>query len=154
MVSWAMSELVVPDSVEPIVGRRCWGIAEIGGGATLLCSGHGRSVWPANEKLEAACRKAHEPPGEGCTCGIYALSESEPWPYYDFKGPGYAVWGTVLLWGTVIRGERGYRAQYAYPRELFLAHRDYRFVGALRKSYEGVPVTLRNPYPEVEHGHR
>ena len=87
-----MPELVVPDSVEPIIGRRCWGIAEIGG-KTLLCSGHGRTIWPVNEQLEAVCAKAHTPPGEDCTCGVYALSEEEPWPYYDFKGPGFASLG-------------------------------------------------------------
>lgn len=33
---------------------------------------------------------------------------------------GPDVIGTVSLWGKVIVTERGYRAQYAYPKELFI----------------------------------
>lgn len=35
------------------------------------------------------------------------------------RGPG--VTGTVNLWGKVVLTEHGFRAQYAYPRELFVA---------------------------------
>jgi hypothetical protein len=149
-----MAEPLVPDSIEPIVGRRCWGLAERIGGQIVLCSGHGGTIWPGDQPLEATCAKAHTSPGENCTCGVYALAETEPWPYYSFEGPGYAVWGEVLLWGVVIKASRGFRAQFAYPRSLNLAHKDYRFAGPLRASYPGVPVRLRNPFPEVEHGHR
>lgn len=53
----------------------------------------------------------HDAPGEGCTCGIYAASDLNQCPQAD-------VWGKVKLWGKVIPGERGYRAEYAYPSEL------------------------------------
>jgi hypothetical protein len=142
-----------PDAIEPIVGRRCWGLAEVRG-ELLLCSGHGRTVWPGGERFAAACSRAHTPPGASCSCGVYALSTSEPWPYFDYDGPGYAVWGEVLLWGTVVRGTAGYRAQFAYPWALHLAHKDYGYLERLRTSYPGVPVTLRNPFPEVERGDR
>jgi hypothetical protein len=148
-----MTDLIVPDSIEPIVGRRCWGLAKIGG-KFLLCSGFDQTIWPGHQPLAAQCARAHTPPGEGCGCGVYALAESERWPYYQFEGKGYAVWGEVLLWGTVVKGDKGYRAQFAYPKNLYLAHKDYRFVAPLRESYQGVPVKLRNPFPEVERGHR
>lgn len=148
-----MPDLIVPDSIEPIVGRRCWGLAKIGG-KILLCSAASHTVWPGDERFTAECSKSHAPPGDDCTCGIYALAETEPWPYYDFDGGGQAVWGEVFLWGTVVKGEKGYRAQFAYPKRLYLAHKDYCFLKRLSESYRGVPISLRNPYPEVESGHR
>lgn len=33
-----------------------------------------------------------------------------------------SVYGEVALWGDVIEHERGFRAQYAYPRRLWVAH--------------------------------
>jgi hypothetical protein len=136
-------DLVVPDLFEAIVGRRCWGLGETNG-VIVLVSGHGRTIWPPREALEAECaREGHAPPVEGCTCGIYALAED--WPYYDYSGPGYAVFGEVYLWGEVVCGERGYRAARAYPRALYLAHRDGKFLKRLRDAY-GVPVRLRDPY--------
>jgi hypothetical protein len=148
-----MAELVVPDSIEPIVGHRCWGLAKTIGGGIFLCSGR-VTLWPGDRPLEAECPRAHTSPDSGCSCGIYALAESEPWPYYSFEGPTYPVWGEVLLWGVVVQGSQGYRAQFAYPKALNLAHKDYRFVGPLRASYPAVAVRLRNPFPEVERGHR
>jgi hypothetical protein len=148
-----MAEPLVPDSIEPIVGRRCWGLAKTNDGI-FLGSGHGGTIWPGREPLEAACPRAHTSPDNSCSCGIYALAATEPWPYYSFEGPGYAVWGEVLLWGVVIKGDKGYRAQFAYPKVLNLAHKDYRFAAPLRETYRGVLVQLRNPYPEVERGHR
>jgi hypothetical protein len=148
-----MADPPVPDSIEPLVGRRCWGLAETADGI-FICSGHSATIWPGDQPVEAACTRAHTSPGKSCSCGIYALAETEPWPYYSFEGPGYAVWGEVLLWGVVIKGDKGYRAQFAYPKTLYLAHKDYDFVAPLRESYRDVPVQLRNPYPEVERGHR
>jgi hypothetical protein len=56
----------------------------------------------------------HDAPNEHCTCGIYAASEIGECP------PGIVV-GKVKLWGKVIPGERGFRAEYAYPSELYVA---------------------------------
>jgi hypothetical protein len=148
-----MADAIIPDSIEPIVGRRCWGLAQLLDGALLLCSS-AETIWPAEQPLEAECSKRHSAPAKRCSCGIYALAESEPWPYYSFEGSRYPVWGEVLLWGVVIEGDKGYRAQYAYPKALNLAHKDWKFVSPLRASYPGIPVRLRNPFPEVDRGHR
>jgi len=144
----AMSEIVVPDIAGALVGSRCWGLAKTEHGIQL--ASHGGAIWPAGAPLEASCdkRKRHVPPGEHCTCGVYALSEQGGYPYYAYDGPGYAVFGQVYLWGDVIRGTRGYRAHFAYPKALYLAYKDWRFAQPLRDSY-GVPVRLHNPYTKA-----
>lgn len=69
----------------------------------------------------------HEAPVSGCTCGYWAFKSLEG--LLDVMRPvatlqptvGPDVIGTVWLWGKVVVTERGYRAQYAYPHELFVA---------------------------------
>ena len=89
----------------------------------------------------------HDAPKQGCTCGIYALSAEDGYEYYSYEGAMFPVWGEVSLWGRVIRGTKGYRAQHAYPKALYLAHKDWRFKTRLEEAY-GVPVALRNPFEE------
>jgi hypothetical protein len=136
-----------PDIAGTITGWRCWGLAKTDSG--LLLASAGGTIWPARASLEAECdRHDHDPPGAKCTCGIYALAKGEGFPYYAYDGKTYAVYGEVALWGEVVHGTRGYRARYAYPKTLFLAHKDWRFAAPLRASY-GVPVRLQNPF---DHG--
>lgn len=54
-------------------------------------------------------------PDETCTCGVYALgSRSASLNYAPYK----TFHGEVYLWGRVIEGTSGYRAQYAYPKSI------------------------------------
>lgn len=53
----------------------------------------------------------HNAPSADCTCGIYAGSTPADCPSGD-------VLGKVKLWGTVVPGDKGARAEYAYPSEL------------------------------------
>jgi hypothetical protein len=137
---------VAPDYIEPFIGWRAWGVAETASGIYLVS--HGNTVWPRREPLIAACdRKSHQPPHPDCSCGIYALAV-EDFPYYDYdrESPfAYPVFGTIALYGVVVRGTRGYRAEKAWPTALFLAHRHYRLARPLREAY-GVPVRLTNPF--------
>lgn len=55
-----------------------------------------------------------ECPGEHCTCGIYALDSRKA--VEQSYSSHLNVIGEVYLWGKVVEGERGYRAQYAYPK--------------------------------------
>lgn len=55
---------------------------------------------------------SHESPDVNCSCGLYAGKELA-------DCPGGDVFGKVKMWGKVIPGERGWRAQYAYPSELY-----------------------------------
>ena len=90
--------------------------------------------WKPSQLLAARCRAsvvvgplagraeavhdAHEPPQTNCTCGVYASKSLE-----QLLTTGYAkcgIHGEVYLWGTVVEHELGWRAQFAYPKTLFL----------------------------------
>lgn len=58
--------------------------------------------------------QAHVSPHEDCSCGIYAAANLTLCPPGD-------VYGKVKLWGKVVPGEQGWRAQYAYPSLLYAA---------------------------------
>lgn len=58
---------------------------------------------------------AHDSPGESCKCGIYAVADPAPCASYPIS-----VLGRVALWGKVVPGDKGWRAEYAYPLELFV----------------------------------
>jgi hypothetical protein len=63
-----------------------------------------------------ACER--DVPSESCQCGIYALRDRARLycsPYYRQA----EVVGAVSLWGKIIPGEDGYRAQFAYPLVLY-----------------------------------
>jgi hypothetical protein len=55
----------------------------------------------------------HVTPEVDCTCGIYALDDPACCP------PG-VIYGKVALWGKVVRGETGARAQLGYPTALYV----------------------------------
>ena len=106
-------------------------------------------VWPGGAQLVARCwavdedgeYRRHEAPDPRCRCGAYGLKEldwvEEPLlhvlagalkKYADWFTPRrsrhleerWFVVGSVLLWGTVVEGRYGYRAQHAYPEQLWL----------------------------------
>src|ERR1019366_326680 len=99
-------------------------------------SGHFRErggLWLPGRPLAAGCRaaargtivgraeaahNAHDAPQANCTCGVYAAKNLE-----HLRSAGYerfGIHGEVYLWGTVVEHEQGWRAQLAYPRNLFL----------------------------------
>jgi len=55
-----------------------------------------------------------------CWCGIYACKH---WEHQDVDSR-YGLVGIVALWGRVFEHEDGYRAQYAYPLELWYPWQD------------------------------
>lgn len=59
----------------------------------------------------------HEPPDAACRCGLYATADVRDCADQLVYGP---VVGTVALWGKVVPGDKGWRAQFAYPTELFV----------------------------------
>lgn len=142
-------QVVVPDIAGALVGWRCWGLARTNNGIRL--ASHGQTIWPTGEPMEATCGggKEHASPATKCTCGIYALSEHDGFPYYRYDGATYAVYGQIYLWGQVVRGTKGYRAQYGYPKALTLAHKDWKYIQPLRDAYR-VPIRLDNPYNRKE----
>ena len=89
--------------------------------------------WHSGQPLAARCRvysagtivgraeaahDAHDAPQANCTCGVYASRSFE-----HLRTTGYVRYGIhreVNLWGTVVEHELGWRAQFAYPKTLFL----------------------------------
>lgn len=109
-------------------------------------------VWPTGAYLYAHCRKGHEAPAEGCTCGIYALqSHGELVRSGYVNRQGGNVVGRVGLAGLIVPGDRGWRAERARVLELYVPFDLWRLVRPLSRAYQ-VPVTLAN-LAEVD-GHR
>jgi hypothetical protein len=120
--------MTVPDYISPVVGYRVWQWDAAG-----LRSLNGEK-WFAHRPLSAVCRAdacgsisglsktTHTPadlPYFSCTCGVYAAKTIEHLRQCGYKKSG--VHGEVYLWGKVVEHERGWRAQFAYPKALFLA---------------------------------
>jgi len=118
----------VPDYISPVIGYRVWQWD-----ATGLRSLNGEK-WFAHQPLSAVCRadacgsiaglskSTHNPaelPHFSCTCGVYAARTMEHLRQCGYRKLG--VHGEVYLWGTVVEHERGWRAQFAYPKTLLLA---------------------------------
>lgn len=152
-----MTGLVIPDKVGVEVGWRAWSVPEIGDVLlhSLVQSG---AVWQPRQPIAATCdRRGHDPPDGGCSCGIYAaktLAHLQEMRYVAF-GDSVVVVGEVGLWGRVIAGTQGWRAQFAYPRCLLVPYAHWRFVRPLRAAY-GIPIRLGNVFAkgETSDGHR
>lgn len=120
----------IPDYISPVVGYRVWQW-----NATGLNSLNGEP-WLPGRALAAGCRAAargtiigcakavhgpHELPHWDCTCGVYAAKNLEHLRQFGYEGRG--IHGEVYLWGTVVEHKLGWRAQFAYPKSLFLPFR-------------------------------
>ena len=88
-----------------------------------------KTKWNPYEALEAKClvvelvdaetEKPYECRGVRCTCGIYAYKTQQGAEWGDNRPEtDNHIWGEVWLWGRVVEHEKGYRAQYAYPKSL------------------------------------
>jgi hypothetical protein len=120
--------MTVPDYISPVVGFRVWQWD-----ATGLRSLNGEK-WVAHQPLSAVCRAdttgsvaglsraTHSPdqlPCLKCSCGIYAAKTTEHLRQCGYKK--FGVHGEVYLWGIVVEHERGWRAEFAYPKTFVLA---------------------------------
>jgi hypothetical protein len=127
---------VVPDAIEPVVGWRVWRVRDTGR-AFELTSANRPTAWAPGEIFAASCDRdaAHPTPALDCTCGIYASRQPatavELLPPYiravsSIIAPSILGYDTVMavglvaLWGEIVVCDWGWRAQYAYPRELFV----------------------------------
>jgi len=125
----------------PIVGFRTWLITTHEPDLKSVAMNH---VWPKQQDVIAKCMRnvgfmkhpsdepepkinlEHEPPTEGCQCGLYARTTldgvKDEYPYYPVHGywaymrptnAGLMIMGAVLMWGTVHRGGKVIKAARA-----------------------------------------
>ena len=92
--------------------------------------------------------RPHRAPKLTCTCGIYAAASYADalrfLQQYDEKNDGRLVIGKVSLWGCVIQHENGYRAEYAFPQNLYLVHGTREIKQQIRHTY-AVDVAIGLP---------
>jgi hypothetical protein len=62
--------------------------------------------------------KPHMVAGDNCSCGIYAVDSAEACLSY---AKDKCVICTIAMWGHVVNGSMGARAQYAYPQSIEFA---------------------------------
>jgi hypothetical protein len=115
---------------ECLVGWRGW---ELAMPHYLTTGGAPITVWMPGEATEAICRvfryrpnEEHSAdqriPADNCQCGIYAFKTP-----YKLRQDNYlnqSLLGEVWLWGKVIECTMGFRAEYAYPKALYLPSLD------------------------------
>ena len=140
---------------EPLLGWRLWHVRRHAEDYRLESFTWHHVNWPAGRRMEARCTlHGRDAPATDHVCGIYAfidraLAEELLRRYTGVRhrygrhhqelplpAPGRPVaLGRVSLWGRILVREHGYRAQYAYPYELFLIGGDDRLAAALRRLY-------------------
>jgi len=140
---------------EAVLGWRLWHVRPHNGEYRLESFTWHHVTWPARRPLVANCsRHGHEAPVGDHECGIYsfqtrALAEDllrrytgvrqcygreTPEPAPPPPGRPIAL-GQASLWGRVFVRDKGYRAEYAYPYELFLVGGDEQMAQHLRRLY-------------------
>ena len=126
-----MNDFKIPDYFEPVVGWRAWHLSLVNHD---LLSLNKPTIWPERKALNAMCYavkqyglpvRLAEPihplvpaPVEKCGCGIWAMKTKNLLTRYLsswYDGNQIFVIGEVKLWGDIIQGEKGWRAQKAYP---------------------------------------
>lgn len=143
---------------EPVIGWRHYGVS-IPGFITsnehvlMPCQRSesfckGQYSWNRETKERVRLPRCVNGPEVGCTCGFYTFDSSE----HFFRDGGYVTEGIiaqVYLWGRVLVHSKGYRAQYAYPKQMWaygalaesLRHRlaiEYKVpVGLFMETFEG-----------------
>ncbi len=85
--------------------------------------------------------ETHDAPHENCTCGIYAAKTLAQCPPAEISGK-------VSMWGKVIPGDRGYRAEFAYPSELHVPAKLAEHPALI--AY-GVPIVVAEDLTPPEH---
>ncbi|OLL72609.1 hypothetical protein Ae168Ps1_0987 [Pseudonocardia sp. Ae168_Ps1] len=106
-----------PDVAGVVPGWRTWRVRDPAP-VRLWSPVHIATEWPPDAPLDAACElDGHRAPDPGCTCGLYAARRPADVGGLGFGGP--TVLGCVALWGTVVEGERGWRAGTGRPVVLF-----------------------------------
>jgi hypothetical protein len=133
--------------VEALVGWKGWKI----GDNNVLKSPTFENLWSPDVPFEAVCKDCLDVPHEAHSCGVYATDDLN-----GAKGYG-VVWGQVHGWGRYIRGDKGWRSQFAYPKAFYLNEDQGHLVEILRAYHVPVyvkqPMLIYNPEEDGYDGH-
>lgn len=104
-------------------------------------------VWPFRQALRAACLQQHAPheakaPDDDCSCGIYGFRDRDD---AEQSHERY-ITGRVALWGEFVEHALGWRAEFAYPLELWIPDAHWEQAVALMETYS-VAVHLKDVSP-------
>jgi hypothetical protein len=153
----SLQRIWTADSVPPAEGWKIWRVDKDDGRVRLRSVLYG-SLWVPGRPAVADCKRLrrarHEAPSRTCECGIHAAKELLEWSHYLRVGSGERVFGRVLVWGSLVEGEHGWRGAFAYPASIVVpaAVEDADSVAEGLRVY-GVPVeTVRAPEAGVPAG--
>jgi hypothetical protein len=108
----------VPDLAQPIGGWRVWRLS-LGDGVPTLHAPVRGTPWPARAETTATCpARCRQAPTPGCACGLYALGDLPVVRRWSLDGS--LVLGCTALWGRVLEGTDGWRAERGYPLVLLV----------------------------------
>lgn len=148
--------------MEALVGWKAWYILE-----EKLRSASASTIWTPSESLisECLCEKLNAPsafnpcgvpihkcvdsPQENGYCGIYAASSRQEVQKYITHGHIVGVEGDAFIvgeiygWGRYVRGDSGWRSQFAYPKCFYLRPSQVEFIDTLRAFH--VPIYIEQP---------
>lgn len=118
----------IPDRIEPIIGWRVWQVND-----NKLCSVGVSGVWEPMKALHAECENYdHKAPQLNCQCGMWSFNSLETLlPAADAYDSENIILGSVYLWGKVIECENGFRAEFAYPKELWCMKPEHEELGLI-----------------------
>jgi hypothetical protein len=112
-------------AVGELVGWRVWNVEFLAGCSFLRSYSH-QMLWPPGPL------QADKTPELDNSHGIYALKTWKRMLDYVRKPSDFLVLGQVHLWGKVIEGTHGYRAEWAEPLSLVTLVIPNRFVDGCR----------------------
>lgn len=140
----------VPDAIEPAVGYRAWLVKD----GRIYSYAHQEVMWEPRMPFEAFCGvgRDHDVPDPRCSCGLYAamtfnrlfdMGYTKSSGLFAAKPGQVTIAGQVSLWGNIIPGEIGWRAQLAYPKKFLIPYTKWKIAVELSEVY-GVPFSLYN----------
>jgi hypothetical protein len=129
------ADLPTLTTTDPIIAYRIWSLTA----DKRLKSVARESIWPLRKPMVQ---------DDIQNLGIHAIKNGAAIPQlaqdYDLLKDQKIVAGSVYLWGRVVEKERGYLAQYAYPKEIWVDEAtDPLTIMELEHGY-GVGVVMRS----------
>jgi len=107
-----------------VVGKRSWKLGVDGATGEPRLMSAGTTIWTPGRTVVAVCALGcKEVPNIKCPdhngCGFYAYKDTREARMTQSTAFGFrpvpGTWGEVILFGDVLEGTFGYRAQYAVP---------------------------------------